>query len=539
MPLTIGETFAGYRVLRLLGSGGMGEVYLVQHPRLPRQEALKVLRSDISSDESFRERFLREADLAAGLRHPSIVSIHDRGEHDGQLWIAMDYIEGIDAGRLVERKYPAGMPCDLVVRIVTAVASALDYAHKKGLLHRDVKPANIIVADLDGKEPEVYLADFGIARPLDDTRGLTTTNMAVGTVAYAAPEQLMGDPMDGRADEYALAATTYHLLTGSQLFENSNPAVVISRHLNAVPPDISDKTPGLADLQPVLAAGLAKLPANRFGQCSDFAQALDECVRTNTPNRAAPTTPAAVTVKPAMRSPEASSAAPGRRGRRRTVEVTAAAIAVVATIVLVLVWTRNHLSTTVSPTTPPLTSSSAATANNDAPIPTSPLNSATSTDSSSPSIAPTTTPAAAELTPQNYALPGCTRDGGVAQLPTSANPTCNRQHWFEGVTWTAWGPNGADGTGIEQLQTCNPYCAAGEIFRNRVELRFSGGTSGDVAGGCPTMVQFYTQMIVAYPDLTEVPFETNPDYAVVTRYNGMPAVRYNNLETDCRPTPNI
>ena len=198
MPLRIGETFAGYRILRLLGSGGMGEVYLVQHPRLPRHDALKVLRPDVSSDTSFRERFIREADLAAGLRHPHIVGIHDRGEHDGQLWIAMDYIDGTDAAQLTQQRYPAGMPAELAIPIITAVASALDYAHKRGLLHRDVKPANIIVAAFDTEnDRRVFLADFGIARPLDDTNGLTTTNMTVGTVAYAAPEQLMGECVEG------------------------------------------------------------------------------------------------------------------------------------------------------------------------------------------------------------------------------------------------------------------------------------------------------------------------------------------------------
>ncbi|MDA2892579.1 protein kinase [Mycolicibacterium sp. BiH015] len=274
MPLQNGETFAGYRVLRLLGSGGMGEVYLVQHPRLPRQEALKVLRSDLSSDDSFRERFVREADLAAGLRHSHIVGVHDRGEHQGRLWIAMDYIDGIDAAHLLEKKYPAGMPVDLVVRIAADVASALDYAHKRGLLHRDVKPANIIVADLDGEEPNVYLADFGIARPLDDTSGITTTNMTVGTVAYAAPEQLMGEQMDGRADQYALAATVYNLLSGAQLFPHSNPAVVISRHLNTTPPNLCDCRPDCAGLNDVLQIALAKTRENRFPSCSAFAQAL-------------------------------------------------------------------------------------------------------------------------------------------------------------------------------------------------------------------------------------------------------------------------
>lgn len=274
MPLRIGDTFAGYRVLRLLGSGGMGEVYLVQHPRLPRQDALKVLRPDISGDASFRERFIREADLAAGLRHPNIIGVHDRGEHGGQLWIAMDYIEGIDAAHLLEQRYPAGMPADLAVPIITAVASALDYAHRKGLLHRDVKPANIMVADLDTEDPSVFLADFGIARPVDDTSGITTTNMTVGTVAYAAPEQLMGEPMGGRADQYALAATAYHLLTGIQLFPHSNPAVVISRHLNTTPPKLADCRPDCACLDDALEIALAKDPGDRFPSCSAFARAL-------------------------------------------------------------------------------------------------------------------------------------------------------------------------------------------------------------------------------------------------------------------------
>ncbi len=293
MPLRIGETFAGYRILRLLGSGGMGEVYLVQYPRLSRHDALKVLRPDVSSDTSFHERFIREADLAAALWHPHIVGIHDRGEHDGQLWIAMDYIDGTDAAQLMKQHYPAGMPAELAIPIITAVARALDYAHKKGLLHRDVKPANIIVADLDSDDRRVFLADFGIARSLDDTSGITTTNMTVGTVAYAAPEQLMGEQMDGRADQYALAATAYHLLTGLQLFPHSNPAVVISRHLNAPVPALADTRPDLASLDPILAAALAKNPDDRFACCTDFARAFTETTAPQTPRvAAAPTTPA-------------------------------------------------------------------------------------------------------------------------------------------------------------------------------------------------------------------------------------------------------
>ncbi len=194
MPLNGGAIFAGFTIVRLLGSGGMGEVYLAEHPRLPRRDALKVLPADVSADPDYRARFNREADLASKLWHPHIVSVHDRGEYNGQLWISMDFVDGLDAARLLATRFPAGMHVDHVVRIVTAVASALDYAHKRGLLHRDVKPANIMLTHLDDDDDEqrILLADFGIARNVGDISGLTATNMTVGTVAYSSPEQLMG-----------------------------------------------------------------------------------------------------------------------------------------------------------------------------------------------------------------------------------------------------------------------------------------------------------------------------------------------------------
>jgi serine/threonine-protein kinase len=274
MPLADGATFAGYTVLRLLGSGGMGEVYLAQHPRLPRRDALKVLPASVSADPEFRERFNREADIAAGLWHPHIVGVHDRGEFDGQLWISMDYVADTDAARLLRERYPNGMPRQDVAEIISAVADALDYAHQRNLLHRDVKPANILVASPDSAERRILLADFGIARWVNDISGLTATNMTVGTVSYAAPEQLMGEPLDGRADQYALAATAFHLLTGSPPFQNSNPAVVISQHLSASPPAIADRRPDLSAIDPVLAKALSKNPKDRFERCADFARAL-------------------------------------------------------------------------------------------------------------------------------------------------------------------------------------------------------------------------------------------------------------------------
>jgi serine/threonine protein kinase, bacterial len=229
MTMEAGDDFAGYTIVRLLGSGGMGEVYLAQHPRLPRREALKILRPDISTDETFQQRFIREADSIAALEHPHIVTVHDRGDTDGRLWIATQYVDGTDATQLLRDRYPAGMPADEAVAITTAIAQALDHAHDRGLLHRDVKPANILLAQPDrAGNRRTYLADFGIARPLDDPAGLTATNFTIGTFAYAAPEQLMGKAIDGRADQYALAATAYHLLTGAPVFPDSNQIAVIT-----------------------------------------------------------------------------------------------------------------------------------------------------------------------------------------------------------------------------------------------------------------------------------------------------------------------
>ena len=274
MPLATGEMFAGYTVVRLLGAGGMGEVYLAEHPRLPRRDALKVLPVELTADREYHERFNREADVVANLWHPHIVAVHDRGEFAGQLWLSMDYVEGTDAACLLQDRRGRGLPPGDVVRLITAVADALDYAHERGLLHRDVKPSNILLSQADTGRQRIMLADFGIARMVDDSAGLTATDMTVGTVAYAAPEQLLGEVLDGRADQYALAATAFHLLTGQQLFAHTNPAVVISQHLTAPPPAIADRVPELSGLGPVFSKALAKKPQDRYASCSEFADAL-------------------------------------------------------------------------------------------------------------------------------------------------------------------------------------------------------------------------------------------------------------------------
>jgi serine/threonine protein kinase len=282
MAIEVGQVFAGYTIVRVLGAGGMGKVYLASHPRLPREDALKVLPPDLTTDPEFRARFLREAELAAALSHPHIVAIHDRGEDDGRFWISMDYVAGTDVAALMKADYPGGMPVDQALPIITAVASALDHAHHRGLLHRDVKPANILLTDPDGQERRIFLADFGVARRIDDAAGLTATNMTVGTVAYAPPEQLKGEPTDGRADQYALACTAFDLLTGAPPYVHSNPAVVITQHVTGPPASIGARRPDLAGLDWVFAVAMAKNPAGRFGSCAEFAEQLSQSLQPGT-----------------------------------------------------------------------------------------------------------------------------------------------------------------------------------------------------------------------------------------------------------------
>ncbi|WP_026357066.1 LpqN/LpqT family lipoprotein [Mycobacterium sp. 141] len=282
MPLASGQVFAGFTIVRLVSIGGMGEVYLAAHPRLPREDALKVLPQTVSADNEFRQRFILEADMAATLWHPHIVGVHDRGEFEDRLWISMDYVDGHDAARLLHDVYPSGMPADDVIEIIAAVGDALDYAHQRKLLHRDVKPANILITGNQGTKRRIMLTDFGIARRADEVNGLTSTNITVGSMSYTAPEQLLGQMLDGRADQYSLAATAYRLFTGSPPYAHSNPAVVISHHLSSPVPKLAATKPELTVFDPVMAKGLAKDPKDRYDSCHDFATALAEAAASTT-----------------------------------------------------------------------------------------------------------------------------------------------------------------------------------------------------------------------------------------------------------------
>lgn len=264
-----GTVFAGYRIERLLGRGGMGTVYLAAHPRLPRQVALKLLNRELYSDPEVRGRFEREADVSAHLDHPGIVSVLDRGVEDGLMWISMQYVDGTDASVFRGTALDPARAVDIVAQ----TAEALDYAHERGVLHRDVKPANILLARARSGD-RVLLTDFGIARLRGDARQLTRTGAFLATLAYASPEQLSGAPVDSRSDQYSLGCTLFTLLTGESPFPADNPGAVVAAHLSKPAPRASAAVPALpAGIDAVIARALAKDPAERFGSCAEFAEA--------------------------------------------------------------------------------------------------------------------------------------------------------------------------------------------------------------------------------------------------------------------------
>ncbi|WP_328601923.1 serine/threonine-protein kinase [Nocardia terrae] len=268
-----GTVVGGYRIVRVLGAGGMGTVYLAKHPQLPRMDALKVLSVDLTSNEEFRGRFEREANVVAGMDHPNIVAVHNRGEEHGQLWIAMQYVEGTDASAELKRD-PTAMTPLRALSIVTQIGRGLDYAHRRGLLHRDVKPANFLLSSADGEEERALLADFGVAKSTEDTTELTQTGSFVATIAYAPPEQLSGQPLDHRADIYSLACAFFKLLTGRNPYPATQPALVMMGHLHEPPPRATEVDPHLpAALDQVFARAMAKNPAERFNSCRDFTEA--------------------------------------------------------------------------------------------------------------------------------------------------------------------------------------------------------------------------------------------------------------------------
>jgi streptogramin lyase len=272
-PIEIGSEFVGYRLDELVGRGGMGVVYRASDLRLKRTVALKLMAPELALDERFRERFARESELAMSLEHPNVVPIHDAGEANGRLYLAMRFVEGTDLKALL-RGTGALAPARALA-IVSRIGNALDAAHSRGLVHRDVKPSNVL---LDADE-HVYLADFGLTRRLGDQGLGSSDGRSLGTPAYLAPEQIEGAEVDHRADIYSLGCLLYECLTGEAPFERGSRLAVAWAHLEEEPPSLGARNPALpAAIDAVIAKAMAKEPGDRYGSCAELTAAAREAL---------------------------------------------------------------------------------------------------------------------------------------------------------------------------------------------------------------------------------------------------------------------
>ncbi len=317
----IGTEIAGYRIESLLGRGGMSVVYLATQSFPRRKVALKLLAPEIASEQGFRERFIRESNAAASLDHPNVIPIYGAGEEQGVLWIAMRYVEGTDLDHLIRED--GALPPERTVHILDQVASALDAAHDIGLVHRDVKPGNILLT----KRDHAYLTDFGITKRRDAVTAFTKTGDFLGSVDYAAPEQIKGEPVDPRADVYSLGCVTYECLTGEPPFPREAEIAVLYAHLEDPPPHPTTARPGLPEaVDEVVAKAMAKSPDRRYSTAPELTRALSDALRVGlgTEREAV-----------AQRAP-----APARR-RRALLGVTAVVVAAMVAVIAALLIARG------------------------------------------------------------------------------------------------------------------------------------------------------------------------------------------------------
>ena len=277
--LNIGDVVGGFRLQSQLGEGGMGVVWLAEEEDgEKRRAALKVLPTDLSHNEEIRERFLRESKYAERVKHPNIAEVYGAGEEDGNLWLAMRYLEGTDLAAIIRRGGP--IQPRRAAAILGQCAAALDEAHKAGLLHRDIKPANIMLASANGGD-QAFIIDFGLGKaPQTDEEGLTKPGQFVGTIDYTAPEQItQAQTLDGKVDQYSLACVLYEMLTGEVPFPKKRDVEVIMAHVGEPPPKASEKREGLPPaIDDVIAKGMAKDPTQRYATCTEFFEAASEAL---------------------------------------------------------------------------------------------------------------------------------------------------------------------------------------------------------------------------------------------------------------------
>src|SRR5690348_4312257 len=303
-----GSVLGGYRLEEQIGRGGMAVVFRASDERLGRQVAVKILAPALGTDRAFRRRFVKESRAAAMIDDLHIIPIFQAGESGGLLFIAMRLVSGGDVRRLVRQHGP--LPAARAAAIVSPVASALDAAHAAGLVHRDVKPANILLDTRPGRPDHVYLSDFGLSKGALAAASLTRTGMFIGTPDYTAPEQIHGHPVTGQADQYGLACTAFELLCGEPVFVRDQGVAIIYAHVSEPPPSLLARRPDLpAAAGAVLARALAKAPQDRFGSCQEFAGALRRSLNLAAVPAADPVSPAPAGAGPALAAAQATRTA--------------------------------------------------------------------------------------------------------------------------------------------------------------------------------------------------------------------------------------
>ena len=266
-----GATLAGYRIEAQIGRGGMGVVYRATQLDLGRTVALKVIAPELAEDEDFRARFVAECRTAASIDHPNVIPLFEAGEAEGTLFLAMRHVSGTDLRALIKEE--GSLELDRAARIIDSTAAALDAAHERGLVHRDVKPANVLVAMQGGRE-HVYLTDFGLTKQVGSAARMTQTGHWVGTIDYVAPEQIEGKPTDARADIYALGCVLFQTLTGKVPFARGSEPAKLYAHLSEPPPKVSDLRPEVAaEIDAVVQRAMAKRPEDRFPSAGDLGRA--------------------------------------------------------------------------------------------------------------------------------------------------------------------------------------------------------------------------------------------------------------------------
>jgi tRNA A-37 threonylcarbamoyl transferase component Bud32 len=361
--LAVGSEVAGYRVEAFISRGGMAVVYRAHDRRLGRRVALKLLAPELSQDERFQQRFLRESRLAASIDHPNIIPIYEAGESRGLLYIVMRYVEGSDLQAVLDRDGPLELP--RMASILSQVGAALDAAHARGLVHRDVKPGNILIASGAGREDpdHVYLTDFGLTKRSSSLSGLTTTGHFIGTMDYIAPEQIGSKPVDARTDIYSLGCVLYQGLTGDPPFDRDDEAALLWAHLVERPPPVSSRRPDVPPgVDAVVARAMAKAPEDRHGSCrelvAEFQAAIEGQAERQRPAPPPGPPPPAPVQRPdrrrrsgATRTSDGRGLALGGFGGRRPGKVAALLAAVVALALVataVFMFTRGGERLTAS-----------------------------------------------------------------------------------------------------------------------------------------------------------------------------------------------